>query len=148
MAPKTETGVWRSNRGDPRTAKIYLKLDGIPGDSKAPRHTGEIECTTFSLEPLAGGGSGIAHADRPRSVYVAAPLESKLYAKLKLASDAGTRIAKAVVTIEAYDAGRLAYTTRITMTGLLLPSVQLSGKVGGVDLTMAVELLPSTQVIM
>jgi type VI secretion system secreted protein Hcp len=44
-------------------ADLFLKIDGIPGESQNPRHRGEIEVESFSwsetyLASAAGAGGG------------------------------------------------------------------------------------------
>lgn len=146
MSWRTDTFTLRPNRGDQPTSKLFLKLDRIPGNSTAPGHADEVECSSVELGTAAnafGGnpGTSATRADAVHEVRVSAPID-RSYPKLHLACATGTHIASAVVTIERYDGARLTRTLRLTMTDVLVDSLQLANAASGDAPHMHISLLP------
>lgn len=107
----------------------FLKLDGIPGESRNTKHRGEIELQSFSwgeVHPRAHAGSGAAAGRVTLQDLVFVARFSKASPKLMLACAAGTRIPTAVLT--AQRSGRAAQDFLVyTMTDVFVSSYQTGG---------------------
>ena len=80
----------------------FLKLDGVPGESKDAKHPGEIELESFSwgesnIGAAAGGGGGAAGKVQVEDLHVVMK-ESKASPLLFLTSVSGRLIKQAVLT--------------------------------------------------
>ena len=76
----------------------FLEIDGIPGESRDPEHSGELELTSFSWGESAGP------RDLPTTVSFTLPTSSASPA-LFLACASGRRIAHAVLTMREGERG-------------------------------------------
>jgi type VI secretion system secreted protein Hcp len=114
------------------TVDYFLKLDGIPGESRNTKHRGEIELQSFSwaeVHQMAHSGSGAA-AGRVavQDLHFVAKV-SKASPKILLACAAGTHIASAVLT--ARRSGRSAQDFLVyTLTDVFVSSYQTGGVEG------------------
>jgi type VI secretion system secreted protein Hcp len=111
----------------------FLKLDGIPGESRNTKHRGEIDLQSFSwgeVHPRAHAGSGAAAGRVAVQDLVFVAKFSKASSKLLLACAAGTRIPTAVLT--AQRTGRAAQDFLVyTLTDVFVSSYQTGGVEGG-----------------
>lgn len=87
-------------------SKTFLKLDGVPGDSKAPRHFGEIEISGWSWggnqfqQTLAIGAAQGKLAKSMKSDLTVTKQPDRASQILIEAVVSGRTFAKAVLTIE------------------------------------------------
>lgn len=116
-------------------ADIFIKLDGIEGESTDDKHKNEIEVQSFSFgvtnsgSHATGGGGGSKHAhigDVHFTKFV-----DKSSPKLFLACATGDHIKKAELTFRkaGQKAGQLEY-YKITLSDLLVSSFQQSDSSG------------------
>ena len=113
-------------------ADYFLKIDGIAGESRDPRHQGEIELESFSwsetflASPAAGArGGGKVHIQDmniTKLVDKASPL-------LMLAGASGQHFASAVLTAQRPGKDPLEYLT-ITLSDLMVGSYQMEAAAG------------------
>jgi type VI protein secretion system component Hcp len=102
----------------------FLKLAGIPGDSAAEGHEGEIELLSYSVGVSSGGprpersGPGIAIARRSLAEFELRAAVGAASPTLLLAALQGRHIPTAVLSIEAPERpGSLVWTlTDVTLT--------------------------------
>ena len=109
----------------------FLKLDGIPGESREAKHRGQIELQSFSWgevhqRPTAGSGAAAGRVAMQDLHFVAQV--SKASPKILLACAAGTHIATAVLT--ARRSGRAAQDFLVYS---LMDVVVTSYQTGGVE---------------
>lgn len=126
------------------SADMFLKLDGITGESKDKKHTNEIEVQAMTWGMVqtgtggSGGGSGtgkVAIQDITISKYV-----DSASADLLLKCANGTHIAKGVfVARKAGGENPLEY-LKVTMNEVLIASVSHSGSSGGELMSETVSL--------
>ena len=113
---------------------IYLKLDGIPGDSTADRHAGEIVVLSYRTDIEAkfaahlGGGGGAGKAEFS-GVQFRKRLD-KASVALLLACASGRHIASGRFTFTRASADSKAFYT-VTLEDVLV--AHISQAVGGVD---------------
>jgi type VI secretion system secreted protein Hcp len=98
---------------------IFLKLDGIPGDSDDAKHKGEIELHSYSIH--ASNVNGQPHVD----ALHCATYESIAAPKLLKALMERTKIKQAVLSVRANGAAELEYSTR-TFTDCRVTSYAVS----------------------
>lgn len=112
--------------------RMFLKLDGIKGESQSPRHIGEIEISGFSWgEPngvgtVPGGAGGKGKASfTGMTIFKRADKTSPF---LKLASAEGRHFKDGAVTIEKVSAtGGLLHSLIIRLESILIGFVSYSG---------------------
>ena len=111
-------------------ADYFLKIDGIPGESKGPRHPGEIE-----LESFCWGESRLAHAG---ATSAASPTiqdfhivkhTDKASPLLMLAAASGEHFKSAVLTAHRPGTELQDYLT-ITLDDLMVSSYQIEAPDG------------------
>jgi type VI secretion system secreted protein Hcp len=114
-------------------ADFFLKIDGIEGESKQDKHSGEIELESWSfgetnsgsMSLSGGGGSGkVSMQDFHFVMHV-----NKASSKLFLACATGEHIPKAKLTCRK--AGKTAQEFyKVTFSDLLVSSYQIGGSGG------------------
>jgi type VI secretion system secreted protein Hcp len=108
----------------------FLKLDGIPGESKDAKHKDEIEALAFSWgvsqsgSAAPGGGGGAGKAIFEDLLVVART--SKASPKLWLACVSGQHIKSAVLTCRKAGKAQLEFLT-ITLTDVTVSSYEIDG---------------------
>jgi type VI secretion system secreted protein Hcp len=113
---------------------IFLKLDGIKGESKDSKHGGEIDIDSFSFgihqtgAMAVGGGGGAGKASfADLSVVKSADLSSPL---LMMACAEGKHIASGLLTVRKAG-GQQEEFYKIKLTDILISSVTNTGAEGG-----------------
>ena len=108
----------------------FLKLDGIPGESRDAKHKDEIDVLAFSWgvsqsgSSGPGGGGGAGKAVFEDLLVVART--SKASPKLMLACASGQHIKTAVLTCRKAGKGPLEF-LKITLTDALVSSYEIDG---------------------
>ncbi len=112
--------------------KVFLKLDGVRGESKAPRHIGEIEIYSFSWDAQSspskgsGGGAGREQASR-HNLTILKPFDSTT-ATLQLAAANSKIFANARLAVEKISpSGGLLSSTVVNLYSVILTSVTTNG---------------------
>lgn len=110
---------------------MFLKLDGIEGESADSRHPKEIEVFSFSQgistpPPLPGGGGGKASF----SDFNITKLVDKSTPTLYLKCAQGSHIKEALLVLRQSGASGFEF-YKIKLTDVLITSVQTSGSSGG-----------------
>jgi type VI secretion system secreted protein Hcp len=117
-------------------ADYFLKIDGVEGESKADKHTGEIDLESFSWGATqsgsfatgGGGGSGkVAMQDFHFTMGI-----NKAGPSLFLACAQGDHIPKAVLTCRKAGKEQQEF-LKVTMSDILVSSYQTGGS-GGADI--------------
>jgi type VI secretion system secreted protein Hcp len=117
-------------------ADYFLKVDGIEGESKADKHTGEIDLESFSWGATqsgsfatgGGGGSGkVAMQDFHFTMGI-----NKAGPALFLACAQGDHIPKAVLTCRKAGKEQQEF-LKVTFSDILVSSYQTGGS-GGADI--------------
>lgn len=118
-------------------ADMFLKLDGIPGESQGHKHKGEIEVLSYSWgisnqAPSSGGGGG---AGKPvvQDFTIVKQLDAAS-PKLMEACCRGEHLGNAMVTLVSKE-GQQDY-FKIKMSDVLISSYQTSGGSGGGSVPM------------
>ena len=116
--------------------KMFLKLDGIRGESQSPRHIGEIEIAGFVCgEPESGpgvsaggsGGSGKALLNE----LIVFKEHDKASPFLRVAAAEGRHINEGALTVEKIsESGGLLHTFIINLRSILIQFVTLSENSG------------------
>jgi len=112
----------------------FLKLDGIDGESKDSKHSGEIDLESFSWGETQtgshafGGGGGAGKVQMQDFHFVMKANKSS--PKLLLACAEGEHIKKAVLTCRKAGKEQQEF-LKITMSDLLVSSFQISGSSHG-----------------
>ena len=127
--------------GSKRVAGVdyFLKLDGIPGESRDVKHKGEIQLESFSWgesnppAPVVGGGAGAGKV-HVQDLNVLKRLD-KASPKLFLACASGEHIKEATLTARKAGKGQQEFLV-FKLTDLLVSSYQTSG--GGEEPTDSV----------
>jgi type VI secretion system secreted protein Hcp len=123
-------------------ADYFLKIDGIEGESKADKHTGEIDLESFSWGATqsgsfatgGGGGSGkVAMQDFHFTMGI-----NKAGPALFLACAQGDHIPKAILTCRKAGKEQQEF-LKVTFSDILVSSYQTGGA-GGAD------VLPTDQI--
>lgn len=117
--------------------QMFLKLDGVRGQSQAARHVGEMEITSFTWNirnefgPGGGGGAGKAKIN-DMTVIKRSDQTSPV---LKIASNNGQHFKSAVLTVEEVSpSGGLLRIEIIKMTDILLGFVTSDGETDSVEI--------------
>lgn len=109
--------------------KYFLKLDGVEGESKSPRHLGEIDIFAFSWGGKHQGASGSGGGPGKASIsdlYVAKKAD-KASPILSVACESGQYFAKALLTVEEIsEQGSMIRSTIAEMKSLNIESVTRS----------------------
>ena len=108
----------------------FLKIDGIPGESKDAKHKDEIQVLSYSFgETQAGtmafGGGGGAGKVRMRDFYFLMNV-NKASPKLFLHCADGSHIKNAILTARKAGKDQQDY-LKVTLTDLLVSSFQTNG---------------------
>ena len=112
----------------------FLKLDGIDGESKDSKHSGEIDLESFSWGETqtgthsAGGGGGAGKVQMQDFHFVMKC--NKASAKLFLACAEGEHIKKGVLVCRKAGKEQQEF-LKVTMSDLLISSFQTSGSSHG-----------------
>ena len=112
----------------------FLKLDGIDGESKDSKHSGEIDLESFSWGETQtgshafGGGGGAGKVQMQDFHFVMKANKSS--PKLFLACAEGEHIKKAVLTCRKAGKEQQEF-LKVTMSDLLVSSFQTSGSSHG-----------------
>jgi type VI secretion system secreted protein Hcp len=112
----------------------FLKLDGIDGESKDSKHSGEIDLESFSWGETQtgshafGGGGGAGKVQMQDFHFVMKA--NKASPKLFLACAEGEHIKKAVLTCRKAGKEQQEF-LKVTMSDLLVSSFQTSGSSHG-----------------
>jgi type VI secretion system secreted protein Hcp len=110
---------------------IFLKLDGIPGESADAKHRGEIEVLAFSWgvssqgRPGAGGGAGAGKPHFEDLLVVART--SKASPKLWLACASGQHVKSAVLVSRKAAAKSPLEFLKVTLSDVAVTSYELDG---------------------
>ena len=118
---------------------FFLKIDGIPGESKDSKHKDEIDVLSFSWGAsnsgtMAFGGGGGAGKVNMQDFHFTMNL-NKATPKLILACASGEHIKKAVLTVRK--AGKEQHEfLKVTFSDILVSSYQTSGSGGGGEIPM------------
>ncbi len=121
---------------DAAAVDYFLKLDGIPGESKDSKHSGEIDVLSFSWgvaqtgTSTGGGGGGAGKANFQDISFVAA--FNKASPKLFEACASGQHIKEAVLTAVKTDKKDRQEYLIIKMADVLVSSYQTGGSSGDV----------------
>jgi len=118
----------------------FLKIDGIPGESTDTRHRDEIEVLSFAwgvTRKVSPTGAPMGKPDLQGMSFMTRL--SKASPLLVLASAAGTRIPRAVLTVRQSRERPLDFLI-ITLETCVVGSYQTSGSVGGGELVDAFTL--------
>lgn len=113
---------------------IFMKIDGITGESKDARHAGEIEVSSWhwrihqSSNMLAGAGGGAAKATVDDLVFVHQLDRSS--PNLMTFCLTGRHIPRAVLTMRKSGGAPLDF-LKLTMSDVVITSVEPSGSEGG-----------------
>lgn len=117
---------------------VFLKIDGIPGESKDSTHAGEIEVQSWSWgasQPgtfSSGGGGGAGKVSMTDFSFVQTMQKSSN--ELMFACATGKHIAKAVLTARKSGGEQQEY-LKVTFTDLLVSSYNTGGSgEGGVPM--------------
>lgn len=106
---------------------LFLKIDGIDGESQDPKHKGELHLTSFSkgvLNAASGGGDGAGTAVWQDAVFTMRM--DKAAPKLMQACVTGEHIKKAVLTFRK--AGRTQQEfLKITFTDIIVSRFEVVG---------------------
>lgn len=111
------------------TTQYFLKIDGIPGESKDDRHHNEIDVLAFlwgESAPAPGGGGGAVIADMQDIQFTAAL--SKASPHLMYAVPSGRHIDEAVFTVR--DTGSPVEYLKVTLQDVVVTSYNV-GADGG-----------------
>jgi type VI secretion system secreted protein Hcp len=113
---------------------MFLKIDGIKGESHDHKHGGEIDIESFSwgmsqTGSFGGGGGGGTGKVAFHYLSVVKKLDTASTA-LMLHCASGKHVPKAILTVRKAGDKPLEY-LKITMEDLLVSSVQASGSEGG-----------------
>jgi len=117
----------------------FLKIDGIDGESKDSKHSGEIDLESFSWGETQtgshgfGGGGGAGKVQMQDFHFVMKTNKSS--AKLFLACAEGEHIKKAVLTCRKAGKEQQEF-LKVTMSDLLVSSFQTSGSAHGDEIPM------------
>jgi type VI secretion system secreted protein Hcp len=125
---------------------IFLKIDGIPGESTDTKHRGEIEVDSFSwgeILPAApgggGGGGGGAVGKVQMDAFGATMAVSKASPKLFVAAAGATHIKRAVLSVR--HAGSPDDFLIWTLSDVHVSSYRTSESTGAGRVTDAITLL-------
>ena len=116
---------------------IFLKCDGIPGESKDSKHSGEIDILSWSWGQSqggsfgAGGGGGSGKVQMQDVHFVAKASKASPVLMLKCAI--GEHIKKSVLTMRKAGTGQQEFYI-VTMTDGLVSSFQTGASNSGDDL--------------
>jgi type VI secretion system secreted protein Hcp len=119
----------------PCQGAIYLELEGIPGESTDEQRPRTIEIDSFSFGAsnsgsiVVGGGGGGAGKVSFQDISLSKKLD-KASPLLYLACAQGTHIKRAVLFVRKAGDKPMEYYT-ITLSDLLISSVQTGGSTGG-----------------
>ncbi len=125
--------LFLSSRSSFAAYQLFLKIDGIDGESTDNLHKNEIEAMTFSQDvfqgvPGFGGGGGAGKSQF--SDFTVTKLVDKASPQLLLASASGNHIKKATLVVRQVGGGTPVEYYKITITDLLVTGVKISGDTG------------------
>lgn len=108
----------------------FLKLDGVEGESKEPRHYGEIELVSFTWDikhrRKASSGGGGARAQFTDLIITKRP--SKASTVLRIASTSGQHFRQARLTVENVSASKsVLRSVAVDMKDLHVESMSSTG---------------------
>jgi type VI secretion system secreted protein Hcp len=113
--------------------QMFLKIDGIDGDSADARHRGEIDVAGFAWgevnagSPGHGGGGGAGRVSMQDFVFTA-PV-SKASPQLFVACASGQHLPSATLTVRRAGAAQLDF-LKVTLTDVLITSWKQTGAAG------------------
>src|SRR6266550_4027226 len=112
----------------------FLKIDGIQGESKADKHTDEIDVQSFSWGATQSGsfagGSGGGAGKVAMQDFHFTMLHSKASPALMLACAQGDHIKSAILTCRKAGKEQQEF-LKVTMSDVLVSSFQTGGSGGG-----------------
>ena len=114
----------------PHTADMFIKIDGIPGESKGDKHVDEIDVLSYSWgvtqtgSSVIGGGGGAGKASFDDLTF--SHNLDKASPKLLVFSASGEHIPKVVLTVRKAGTDPQEY-LKITLEEVLVSSVKQSG---------------------
>lgn len=107
---------------------MFLQLDGVRGESYAPRHIGEIELTALYWDTkhrVGNGGMGPGKASINDLTVFKHPDKTSLF--LKVASNEGHVFKSAVLTVEKVsESGGLLHTMIVKLKSIVISFVSVS----------------------
>jgi len=111
-------------------ADMFLKLEGIPGESHDSKHSGEIEILSYSwgasqMGTFAGGGGGGAGKVAYQDFHFTKVLDKATPELLKRCSN-GSHITKAILTVRKAGGKQEEY-HKVTFSECLVSSFQAAG---------------------
>ena len=106
------------------TVDMFLKIDGIPGESRDSRHAGEIDVLSFAWGVARTSGQNFGRP-APQDITFAMHV-SKASPLLMFASAKGTRIASAVLVLRTAGQDQLEF-YKLTLENCKVTSYQTAG---------------------
>ena len=118
-------------------AAVYLKLDGVTGDSRGPGHPGEIDVQAYSFGVSNSGGSsssGGAGAGKAKfSSFNVAKLHDSASPKLLTATAQGKHFKEATITYEKPDDKSPGPFLTYKLSDVIISSYQHGGTGAGTE---------------
>jgi type VI secretion system secreted protein Hcp len=117
---------------------MFLKIDGIPGESMDDRHRDEIDVLSYTwgeLQPVVASGSGAGAGRVTMQDFGFAMRVNKASPKLFLACANGAHIRNATLSVRRPGANPFEF-VKWTLTDITVASYQTTGNVVGGDLPM------------
>jgi type VI secretion system secreted protein Hcp len=125
---------------------MFLKIDGVVGESPDEKHKGEIELESFSWgvsnPSVVGDGGGGSGKVQVQDLLITMPA-SKASPRLILSSASGERHKAAVLTVRKAGRSQQEF-LKVTMEDLIITSVQTGGSAPSGDLVDQATLAFST----
>lgn len=130
--------------GASAASDIFLKLDGIPGESTSDKHKNEIDILSFSLgfvnQPAGGVGGGAGAGKVSCGDVVLTKSIDKASPSLIGAVMTGKHIRSGVLTFAAAGGKATQDYYTLSLTDLLVISIQQSDSVGGPKVTEQISI--------
>lgn len=115
--------------------KYFLKLDGVEGESKSPRHFGEIDLSGFTWGGNHPGGVGGGRGKASINDLTVLKQEDKTTPILWVACHSGQNFREGILTVEKIsESGSLLRSVIIKLKSILIDSVIANGDVETVAL--------------
>jgi len=112
---------------------LFLKIDGIQGDSQQKGHPGEIEIESFSwgetnaVSPASGSGGGVGKVQLQDFHF--SMRTSKASPQLQLACAGGQRLGQALLTLRKAGATQFEF-IKIKLSDVIVSSYNIGGSAG------------------